>query len=135
MSRKTEYTGRYAISSREYAYARAYSYKYNEWLEEYNSLKDSVKGISYDAEGHGSGSVSDSTGSLAARRAELRNKMLKVEHAAWEAGEDIAKYILIAVTNENVTFNVLKQKYKMPVEKTLYYDRRRKYYYLLSKEI
>ena len=135
MSRKMEYTGRYSLSRFEFGYAKWYSLKYNEWLDEYNSLKDSVKGISYDQEGHGSGSVSDSTGSLASRRAGLRNKMLKVEHAAWEAGEDIAKYILIAVTNEDVTFEVLERKYHIPCGRTLFYERRRKYYYLLSKEI
>ena len=134
MSRKMEYTGRYNLTRFEYGYAKWYSLKYNEWLEEYNSLKDSLKGSGYGESVQG-GKGSNPTERLGARRAELRNKMLKVEHAAWEAGEDIAKYILIAVTNEDVTFEVLKQKYGIPCERTLYYERRRKYYYLLSKEI
>lgn len=134
MSRKMEYTGRYSLSRFEYGYAKWYSLKYNEWLEEYNSLKDSLNGVGFSEAVQG-GKGSNPTERLGARRAELRNKMLKVEHAAWEAGEDIAKYILIAVTNEDVTFEILKQKYGIPCERTLYYERRRKYYYLLSKEI
>ena len=47
MSRKTEYTGRYALSKFEFGYAKWFSLKYYEWLDEYNSLKDSVKAIQY----------------------------------------------------------------------------------------
>lgn len=134
MSRKMEYTGRYSLSRFEYNYAKWYSLKYNEWLEEYNQLKDSVSGTHFEEAVQG-GKGSNPTERLGARRAELRNKMLKVEHAAWDAGGDLAKYVLLGVINENVTFEVLKQKYQIPCERKLYYEKRRKYYYLLSKEI
>lgn len=134
MARKMEYTGRYKITRKQLAYARSFSQKYPEWLEEYNSLKDSVKAIAYDQEGHGSGKVNDSTGDLAARRAEIRRKMLLVEHAAFDAGGDIGEFILKSVINEDVTFEDMKAL-GLPCERTMYYDRRRKYYYLLSKEI
>jgi len=134
MSRKMEYTGRYSLSRFEFGYAKWYSLKYNEWLEEYNNLKNSVSGVRYQEAVQG-GKDGKPTEQLAVRREELRRKMLKVERAAWEAGGDIAKYIFIAVTNEDVTFRVLKQKYGMPCESTYFYDKRRKYYYLLSKEI
>lgn len=134
MARKMEYTGRYKITRKQLAYARSFSQKYPEWLEEYNSLKDSVKAIAYDQEGHGSGKVNDSTGDLAARRAEIRRKMLLVEHAAFDAGGDIGEFILKSVIDEDVTFEDMKAL-GLPCERTMYYDRRRKYYYLLSKEI
>lgn len=134
MARKMEYTGRYKITRKQLAYARSFSQKYPEWLEEYNSLKDSVKAIAYDQEGHGSGKVNDSTGDLAARRAEIRHKMLLVEHAAFDAGGDIGEFILKSVIDEDVTFEDMKAL-GLPCERTMFYDRRRKYYYLLSKEI
>ena len=134
MARKMEYTGKYRLSRREYGYAKWFSLKYPEWLEEYNALKDSVKGISYDQEGHGAGRVNDSTGDLAAKRAEIRRKMLLVEHAAFDAGGDIGEYILKSVINEHTTFEDLKAQ-GLPCERTMFYDRRRKYYYLLAKEI
>jgi len=134
MARKTSYSGKYKLSKFEYGYAKWFSLKYPEWLEEYNSLKDSVKGIAYDQEGHGSGSVNDSTGELAAKRAELRRKMLLVEHAAFDAGGEIGEYILKSVIFEDMTFEDMKA-IGLPCERTMFYERRRKYYYLLSKEI
>lgn len=133
MSRKVEYTGKYALSKFEFGYAKWYSLKYNEWLDEYNSLKDSVKAIQYTDVPRGSG-ISDPTEKLAERRDELRRKMLKIENAAVDAGGDIAKYILMAVINEDVTFNQLEAK-GIPCGKNYFYERRRKYYWLLSKEI
>lgn len=132
MARKTEYTGKYKISKFDYGFARWYSLKYNDWLEEYNSLKDSVKSMSY-GEVHGS-KVGNPTEELATKRAELRNKMLKVERAAFDAGGDLAEYILMAVINEDVTFEQLERK-GMPCSRAWFYDKRRKYYYLLAKEI
>ena len=130
-----DYTGRYNLSRFDYGFARWYSLKYNDWLDEYNSLKDSVGGIRYGEAVQG-GKGSDPTERLATRRAELRHKMLKVENAAFEAGgPDLCEYIFIAVTNEDVTFEILKQKYGIPCERTLYYEKRRKYYWLLAKEI
>lgn len=134
MARKTSYSGRYKLSKFEYGYAKWFSLKYPEWLDEYNTLKDSVKAVNYDQEGHGSGKVNDSTGELAAKRAEIRRKMLLIEHAAFDAGGEIGEYILKSVIHEDVTFEDMKAQ-GLPCERTMYYERRRKYYYLLSKEI
>lgn len=134
MARKMEYTGKYKLSRFELGYAKWFSLKYPEWLEEYNSLKDSVKAIAYDQEGHGSGKINDSTGNLAARRAEIRRKMLLVEHAAYDAGGEIGEYILKSVIYEDTTFEDMKA-IGLPCERTMFYERRRKYYYLLSREI
>lgn len=134
MARKTSYSGKYKLSKFEFGYAKWFSLKYPEWLEEYNSLKDSVKAISYDQEGHGSGKINDSTGELAAKRAEIRRKMLLVEHAAFDAGGDIGEYILKSVIYEDMTFEDMKA-IGLPCERTMFYERRRKYYYLLAQEI
>lgn len=134
MARKTSYSGRYKLSKFEFGYAKWFSLKYPEWLDEYNTLKDSVKAVNYDQEGHGSGKVNDSTGELAAKRAEIRRKMLLIEHAAFDAGGEIGEYILKSVIYEDVTFEDMKAQ-GLPCERTMFYERRRKYYYLLSKEI
>lgn len=134
MATKSEYTGRYKLSKFEFGYAKWFSLKYPEWLDEYNTLKDSVKAITYDTEGHGSGRVNDTTGELAAKRAELRRKMLLIENAAFDAGGDIGEFILKSVIYEHTTFEDMKA-IGLPCERTMFYDRRRKYYYLLSKVI
>ena len=134
MARKTEYTGKYKLSKFEYGYARWFSLKYPEWLEEYNRLKDSVGAINYDSMPGGSGLVDDYTAALATKRAEIRDKMLKVERAAYDAGGEIAEYILKSVIYEDSTFERMKAL-GLPCERTMFYERRRKYYYLLSKMI
>lgn len=131
--RKKEYTGKYKLSRREFGYSKAYSLKYPEWLDEYNRLKDSVGAMNYDSLPGGSGRIDDSTMMLATKRAEIREKMLKVEHAAYDAGGEIAEYILKSVIND-WTFEHMKAL-GLPCERTMFYERRRKYYYLLSKEI
>jgi len=134
MARKNSYSGKYKLSKFEYGYAKWFSLKYPEWLEEYNNLKDSVKGISYDGMPGGKGQVNDATQNLATKRAEIRDKMLKVERAAYDAGGDIAEYILKSVIFEDMTFEDMKAL-GLPCERTMFYERRRKYYFLLSKEI
>ena len=131
---KTEYTGRYKLSRFEYGNAKWFSLRYPEWLDEYNRLKDSVGAINYDSMPGGSGKVCDATMELATKRAEIRDKMLKVENAAYDAGGDIAEYILKSVIYEGNTFERMKAL-GLPCERTMFYERRRKYYYLLSQRI
>ena len=80
-------------------------------------------------------SNSDVTQNLAIRRAELRNKCELIEMTAVEADAELYQYILKAVTNEGITYNYLKMVCNIPCGKDMYYDRRRKFYWLLSQKI
>lgn len=132
--RKKEYTGKYPIESRDLLYCKAYSLKYPRWLNQYNSLKDAVKAINYDNTGGPSGRISDTTADNATKRMIIRGKMMKVEQCAFEAGGDLAEYILKSVIDENVTFEDMKAA-GMPCERRCFYEKRRKYYYLLNQII
>ena len=135
MARKMEYSGKYRLSRFEYGYAKWYALKYPEWLDQYNALKDSVKAINYDQSGYGKGAISNKTEEFATKRAEIRDKMLKVEHCAYDAGgDDLGEYILKAVIYEDQTFEDMKAA-GMPCERTMFYERRRKFYFLLSQQI
>lgn len=134
MGKKMEYSGKYHLSRFEFGYAKWFALKYPEWLEEYNRLKDSVGAMNYDKLPGKSGKVDDSTARLATKRAELREKMLKVERCAFDAGGDINEYILKSVIYEDVTFDDMKAA-GMPAERTMFYERRRKFYFLLSQMI
>lgn len=133
MARKMEYSGKYKLTRFEFGYAKWFSLKYPEWLDEYNSFKDSVKAIRYDDAPKGTG-LSDPTEELAAKRYDIRRKMLLVERTAFDAGGAIAEYILKSVIYEDVTFEDMKAA-GMPCERTMFYERRRKYYWLLSQRI
>lgn len=56
-----------------------------------------------------------------------------VERAAKEADPDLYNYILKAVT-EDVSFNYLKTVLDIPCSRDTYYDRYRRFFWLLSKE-
>ena len=108
--------------------------QYNEWKDEYRTLENqSPKGVDYDGMPHGT-DVGNPTETIGMRMAELKTKIERIESVAKEADPVLAKYILKAVTNEDVTFNYLKQFMDIPCEKDMYYDRRRKFYWLMSKK-
>ncbi|MDY4080120.1 MAG: hypothetical protein SOY97_00665, partial [Candidatus Metalachnospira sp.] len=68
-------------------------------------------------------------------RAELNRKCELVEQTAIEAAPEFYNYLLKAVTNEGITFNYLKSVMDIPCGRDMYYDRRRKFYWLMSKKL
>lgn len=134
MARRNYYTGKYKLSKSEYLSAKYYALRYNEWLAEYNSITDSVGGMAMDGMPHGT-TVGNPTERLAIRKAELIDRMKLIEQSAIEADADLYEYIIKAVTNEDVTFHNLKIFMQIPCQKDLFYDRKRKFYWILSKKI
>ena len=134
MARRNYYTGKYKLDKAEYLSAKYYALRYTEWLNEYNGLKDSVGAVAYDGMPHGT-TPGKPTERLAIRRAELMKRMELIEQTAIEADADLYQYILKAVTNEDVTFHNLKLFMDIPCEKDVFYDRRRRFYWLLAQKI
>ena len=135
MARRNHYKGKYEMTKEEFLSAKYYAARYGLWMDEYNELKDSVAAIVADDMPHAINNISDPTSRLATRRAELRKKMEVVENAALVADQDLAKWLLIMAKDPDITFNNLTQKHDIPCGKDLYYDRRRKFYWILSKMI
>ena len=50
-----------------------------------------------------------------------------------DADQDLYQYLLKAVTSEDVTYRYLKMIMRIPCGKKMYYDRRRKFYWLLDQ--
>lgn len=125
---------KYGISSHRFLELYHYCMQYNEWKEELKYKRDTVKSISIN-DMPMTGNRNNQTEELVIRRTELSRKCEIVEQTAIESDENIYSYILMGVTNEGVTYKCLKEKYKIPCGKDMYYDRRRKFYYLLSKKI
>lgn len=125
---------KYWISKHRFYEISHYCLQYNEWKDEYTTLsRQGISGVEYDGMPHGS-DVGNPTEHAGIRLAELKTKMETIERTAEETDPVLAKYILKAVTNEDVTFNYLKQFMDIPCEKDMYYDRRRKFYWLMSKK-
>jgi len=65
------------------------------------------------------------------QRKPLSDYMRMVEQSAMAADPELYSYILKSIT-ENLTFVVLKSVYGIPCERDMFYDRRRKFYFVLS---
>lgn len=82
----------------------------------------------------GGNTIQDITAKCAMIKAICSTKMDMVEKAAKEADEYLSEYIMKAVT-EDLSFTYLKTKMEMPCGKDMYYDRYRKFFWILSKMI
>lgn len=73
----------------------------------------------------------DPTAKLAMRRAGYLEKMRMIENAALEADNLLHDYILKGVT-EGLSYTYLKSKMNLPCGKDTYYDRYRRFFWILS---
>lgn len=66
-------------------------------------------------------------------RAYYSERIRMIERAAYEADRVLYRYILKAVT-EGLSYTYLKSKLKIPCGKDMYYDRYRRFFWLLNRE-
>lgn len=131
MPRQRNVVASYNISKHRYMELYHYCMQYQEWKEE---LKD-MQGLRAHENTGGSNGKSDPTAQTAIRMAELDKRCKIIEDTATETDEQLAAYILAAVTREGNTYKYLSLQKKMPCGHNLFYKLRRKFYYLLSKKI
>ncbi len=80
-----------------------------------------------------SGPISDPTNNLAAKRMKYEQNIKLIEETAYLADPEIAKWIIKGVT-ENYSYDYLHLKMDLPAGRDLYYDRYRKFFFLLDKK-
>lgn len=78
------------------------------------------------------GETSDITAKCAIKKAYYSEKIKLVEQAAIEADPDLWYYILKAVT-EGYSYTYLQTKLNIPCGRDTYYDRYRRFFWLLSE--
>ena len=108
-----------------------YCLQYPEWLSEYNSIGH-ASAIRMDGEGGGSG-TGDPTYTAAERRLVLRERLDEIEKAAAAADPQLSRWILMAVTQEHASYAYLRNVYGMPCGRKMFYDRRRRFYWIMAK--
>lgn len=123
---------KYYISPHRYLELRHFCLQYKEWeaaLKETNYVSSmSVRPVTRHDRRR-----KDMTGNTAARRAQLSLYMKMVKDTCFESDESIGKWLFLGVTR-GVAFRSLKTLYEIPCEKDMYYDRYRKFFYLLDKK-
>lgn len=73
----------------------------------------------------------DPTAKYAMKKAYYLERIQMIERAAMDADKVLCNYILKAVTEE-LSYTYLKSKLKIPCGKDMYYDRYRRFFWLLS---
>ena len=122
----------YHISKHRFYELKHFCMQYPEWKSEYDRLSIFAVGRPIgDLSGVKGVSGGDFVGERASRLADLSRKMELVRSVAVKSDDEIGWYIFMAVT-EGLGFPVLKARYEVPCEKDMYYDRYRKFFFLLS---
>ena len=75
----------------------------------------------------------DKISRIAVAKAYYKDNIKLVEDMSVRADKELSSYILKAVTEE-VSYNTLKLRYEIPCGRDMFYDRYRKFFWLLDRE-
>lgn len=123
---------KYWISKERFYELKHFCLQYPEWKKLYSEMSKADY-PSITVGGRFGSSVTDRTADIALELYSLKKKMTMVEEAAKKADVLIYEYIFKAVT-ENRSYVYLDTMLHIPCGKDLFYDRYRKFFWLLSLE-
>ena len=121
---------KYYISRHVFLTVYHYCLNYNDWVQAYNDAAG-LHSKSQDTVSPGTG---DPTASQAMKLADLFQRIETIRQTAFSAEPDLNPWLLQYVTNEGMTFDKLKAK-GMPCERDMFYDRRRKFYWMMAVKL
>lgn len=122
---------KYYIDKHRYYELKHFCLQYKEWKKAYESCNDAIIFTSKFEKESSSNVTSDITAKYAIKKAQYAEKIKLVEEAAKEADDFLYVYILKAVT-EGVSYPYLKTVMSIPCGRDMYYDRYRKFFWVLS---
>jgi len=125
-------TNRYWISKHRHYELKHFCLQYPIWKRDYASFNDDSVSLSTIENSPTSNLPGDPTAKRAIMKAALIEKIELVETAAREADRYLYEYIIKGVT-ESLSYSALKAKYDIPCGKDMYYDRYRRFFWLLSE--
>ena len=123
---------KYYIEKHRYYELKHFCLQYNEWKRAYVSCCESIIYTSKFDTLPSDNMPGDLTAKYAIRRAQYGERIEMIERLAREADEFLYPYILKAVT-EGLSYTYLKTKMCIPCGRDMYYDRYRKFFWLLSE--
>ena len=122
---------KYWIDRHRFYELKHFCLQYKEMKKTYSALHDlglaksSITGLP------GSNEPSDITSLCAIRKEKIGNKIKMIESAAMKADKDLWFYILKGVT-EGMSYTQLHMQLGIPCGRDTYYDRYRKFFWLLN---
>lgn len=129
---KISENNKYWINKHRYYELKHFCLQYSEWKKAYASCCEAIIFASRYEDTPSVNAPSDLTAKYAIKRAQYANRVKMIEEAAKEADEFLYPYILKAVT-EGLAYPYLKTRLDIPCGRDMYYDRYRKFFWLLSE--
>lgn len=124
---------KYWVDKHKHYELKHFCLQYPTWKKLYFTLDDSNIPLSMIDRFPSNNLPSDPTAKRAMAKLYLAERIDLVERIAIESDPYLYRYILRAVT-EGLSYTQLKAKYDIPCGKDMYYDRYRKFFWLLSME-
>ena len=121
---------KYWIDKHRHYELKHFCLQYPIWKREYAML-DSLSTSSFSAERISNNSPGDPTSQQAMKKIYYLERINMIEKVAKEADEFLHTYILKAVTEE-LSYTYLRNKMRIPCGRDTYYDRYRRFFWLLS---
>ena len=123
---------KYYIDKHRYYELKHFCLQYKEWKKTYAACNDAIIFGSTFERTSSSNIPSDLTAKYAIKKAYYAERIKLIENIAMEADDYLYPYILKAVT-EGLSYTYLKSRMDIPCGRDMYYDRYRKFFYLLSE--
>lgn len=124
---------KYWISKPRYYELRHFCAQYPGWRKAYSELVEYGVVVSNITNEFRTNTVSDPTAKLAIMKMNFMDKIEMVEKAAMEADPYLYSYILKAAT-EGRSYVYLKTKLDIPCSRDVYYEKYRKFFWILSQK-
>lgn len=124
---------KYWIDKHRHYELKHFCLQYPLWKRTYEDLSEDTITISKFETMPSSNIPSDPTSRRALIKTFYLDRIKLIERIAMEADEFLHEYILKAVTEE-LSYTYLKSKMGIPCGKDLYYDRYRRFFWLLNQE-
>jgi len=123
---------KYHIDKHRHYELKHFCLQYPSWKKAYVDLNNIGISVSAIERSSATNLPGDPTAKRAMAKAQLTERIEMIERIAREADDYLWQYILKAVT-ENLSYTHLKTRFDIPCGKDMYYDRYRKFFWLLSK--
>ena len=121
---------KYWIPKHRYYELKHFCLQYPDWKKELKTIRlmstRSMIRISKNSQGE------DLVYNAVERSLYLKEQIMLIDTCAEDADEYLGRYILKAVT-EDLSYTYLKTRLDMPCSKGMYYDRYRRFFYILDK--
>lgn len=123
---------KYYIDKHRYYELKHFCLQYKEWKRAYEACNEAIIFTSTIDKLPSTNMTSDLTAKYALRKVQYAERIKLIEQAAKDADEFLYPYLLRAVT-EGLSFTHLKARLDIPCGRDMYYDRYRKFFWLLSE--